>query len=117
MKDERTNTAAKLKEAREYLGMSQLDVAAATGLPRSAVSLIESGQRRVDSVELTALARLYQRSVSYFTDEAESAFPQDVNMLARQASQLSEKDRSELLRFSEFLMQRAQQESGDGHKA
>jgi transcriptional regulator with XRE-family HTH domain len=117
MNDERATTAARLKESREYLGLSQQDVADATGLSRSAVSLIETGQRRVDAVELTALARLYQQSVAYFTDEAETTFPQDVNMLARQASQLSEKDRSELLRFSEFLMQRAQSDSGDGHKA
>jgi transcriptional regulator with XRE-family HTH domain len=117
MSDQRADTASKLKEAREYLGLSQLEVAETTGLSRSAVSLIESGQRRVDAVELTALARLYQRSVAHFTGEAENEFPQDVNILARKASQLSEKDRSELLRFSEFLMQRAQLEPGDGHKA
>jgi transcriptional regulator with XRE-family HTH domain len=107
MSDERATTAARLKEAREYLGMSQQDVADATNLSRSAVSLIETGQRRVDAVELTALARLYQRSVAYFTGDEERVLPEDVNMLARQAAQLSEKDRSEVMRFTEFLMQRS----------
>jgi transcriptional regulator with XRE-family HTH domain len=117
MSDERAVTGARLKEAREYLGLSQQDVSDATKLSRSAVSLIETGQRRVDAVELTALARLYQRSVAYFTGEEEQVFPKDVNMLARQASQLSEKDRSELMRFTEFLMQRSQTSSDDGNKA
>jgi transcriptional regulator with XRE-family HTH domain len=108
-----TSIAARLKEAREYLGISQQDVADSTGLSRSAVSLVESGQRKVSAQELKALARLYQRSVGYFTGEEVPAFPEDVNMLARQASTLSEKDREELMRFTEFLMQRAQ--SGNSH--
>lgn len=113
---ERTVIASRLREARDYLGLSQQDVALATNLSRSAVSLIESGQRRVDTVELVALARLYQRSVAYFTGGKEEALPDDVQALARQASQLSAKDRSELLRFSEFLMQRSQEKSDDGSK-
>ncbi|MDP1611880.1 MAG: helix-turn-helix transcriptional regulator [Sulfuritalea sp.] len=113
---ERAVIASRLREARDYLGLSQQDVAQATNLSRSAVSLIESGQRGVDTVELVALARLYQRSVAYFTGEEEAALPTDVQALARQASQLSVKDRSELLRFSEFLMQRSQETSDDDNK-
>jgi len=110
MSDDQTAIASKLKEAREYLGLSQQEVANATGVPRSAVSLIESGKRSVIAQELTAFARLYQRPTAYFTGEEQLAYPADVNMLARQASTLSEKDRSELLRFTEFLMQRSQPE-------
>jgi transcriptional regulator with XRE-family HTH domain len=107
MVDERANIAARLKEAREYLGLSQLEVAAALSLPRSAVSLIESGNRRVDSVELKTLARLYQREIAYFTGEEQPVLGSDMAMLAKQVSKLSEQDRNELLRFSEFLMQRS----------
>lgn len=116
MSTERALTAARLKEAREYLGLSQQEVADATDLSRSAISMIESGQRRVDAVELSALAKIYQRSVSHFMGEDEKAVPDDVSMLARQAAQLSDKDRSELLRFSEFLMQRSQSGTDDGDK-
>lgn len=116
MSTERAVTAARLKEAREYLGLSQQDVADATNLSRSAISMIETGQRKVDAVELTALARLYQRSVAHFTGEEAAALPADVSMLARQAAQLSDKDRSELLRFTEFLMQRSQRGTDDGNK-
>src|SRR6266705_1168148 len=102
MVDERASIAARLKEAREYLGLSQQEVAAALHLPRSAVSLIESGQRRVDSVELKTLAQLYQRAIAYFTGEEETVLGSDIAMLAKQVSKLSEQDRNELLRFTEF---------------
>lgn len=115
MTDKRAVIASRLKEAREYLGYSQQEIAQATKLSRSAISLIESGQRRIDTVELVELARLYQRSVAYFTGEEEE-LPGDVQALARQASQLSAKDRSELLRFSEFLMQRSHEASEDDSK-
>ncbi len=109
MIDERTQLALRLKEVREYLGLSQQEVAEALNVPRSAVSLLESGQRRVDSVELKTLAKMYQRPVGFFTGE-EAATPLfgDVAVLAKQASALSTEDRTELLRFSEFLAQRSQ---------
>ena len=112
MADERADIAARLREAREYLGLSQQEVASALQLARSAVSLIESGQRRVDSVELKAFARLYQRPLTYFTgDEKGSVLSSDVALLAKQVSKLSEKDRDELLRFTEFLVQRSKPEN------
>jgi transcriptional regulator with XRE-family HTH domain len=117
MRDQRAVTAARLKEAREYLGLSQQDVADATKLPRSAISLIETGQRRVDTVELSALARLYQRPITYFTGDEDEKLPDDVSMLARQASKLSEKDRSELMRFTEFLVQRSKLGSRNDKKS
>lgn len=108
MIDERTDLASRLKEAREYLGLSQQEVATSLSVPRSAISLIESGQRRVDSVELKALARLYQRPMAFLTgDEKESALASDIAVLAKQVAKLSEQDRGELLRFTEFLMQRS----------
>ena len=39
MSDDQAAIASRLKEAREYLGLSQQEVADATGIPRSAVSL------------------------------------------------------------------------------
>lgn len=111
--DERAGIAARLKEAREYLGLSQQEVATALNLPRTAITMMEGGQRRVDSIELKALAKLYQRSVAYFTGEEQPELSSEVEMLAKQVAKLSEQDRDELLRFSEFLMQRAQTRSQD----
>lgn len=105
---------AKLREAREYLGLKQERVAQHMALPRTAVSEIENGRRGVSAIELTKLARLYQRPVSWFTgDEAEATVPADVAFLARTASALSDNDRQELQRFAEFLRTKSRV-SGNG---
>lgn len=118
--NERADIGARLKEAREYLGLSQQDVATALNLPRTAVSMMENGQRGVDSLELKALAKLYQRPIAFFTGEEEalaSGVGADVALLAKQVAKLSDQDRGELLRFSEFLTQRSQLRSRDDDDA
>jgi transcriptional regulator with XRE-family HTH domain len=94
--------AARLREAREYLGLSQQFVADQTGIPRVAVSAIENGKRKVEALELEGLARLYQYPVTYFLDGALDE-PASVRALAREAKGLSERDREEVLRFAQFL--------------
>lgn len=56
----------RLKEARETAGLTQTQVAHALGRPQSFVAKCESGERRVDVVELEDFAELYHRSVSFF---------------------------------------------------
>lgn len=111
--EERMRLAELLKQAREYLSLSQDEVAKAVGIPRAAISLIESGQRRVDALELKKFAAVYQRPVTYFTGDevVEATLPAEVEHLARAAANLSSKDREELARFAEFLQSRATMES------
>jgi transcriptional regulator with XRE-family HTH domain len=106
---ERRRLGEKLRQAREYLGFSQDEVATFLKVPRTAITNIESGLRRVEALELKRLAELYRKPVGYFTgeDEASASLPADVALLARQAAQLSVKDREELGRFAEFLKARA----------
>lgn len=106
----------KLRDAREYLGLSQNEVSKYLEIPRTALSHIESGQRRVDALELKKLATLYKRPVSFFTGEApaDESLPQDVAHLARAAAGLSESDRKELGRFAEYLRSRSESETSDG---
>ena len=114
---DRRKLGARLREAREYLGLSQDEVAKYLGIPRTALSHIESGQRRMDALELKKVALLYKRPVAYFTGEsqADTDMPEDVAHLARAAADLSENDRQELNRFAEYLRARAQSErSSDG---
>lgn len=98
-----------LRQAREYVGYSQDEVASFLKIPRTAVTNMESGQRKVEALELKRLAELYRQPVGHFTgeDEASASLPADVAHLARQAAKLSMKDREELGRFAEFLKQRA----------
>jgi transcriptional regulator with XRE-family HTH domain len=105
MTEDRKGLGARLREAREYLGLSQDEVAKAVALPRSAISLIESGQRRIDALELKKFAELYQRPVGEFTGELEatSLLEPSVQYLARAAAQLTSADQAELIRFAEFL--------------
>src|SRR4051812_20528874 len=106
---ERRRLGERLRKAREYVGYSQDEVATLLKVPRTAVTNMESGQRKVEALELKRLADLYRQPVSHFTgdDEADPALPADVNHLARQAAALSPKDREELGRFAEFLKMRA----------
>ncbi len=106
-REERKQLGELLREARDYLALSQDEVAREMDLPRSAISQIETGQRKVDSVELKKFARIYRRPVAFFTGELEPKEPEEVQHVARAAAKLSSRDRAELLRFAEFLQSRA----------
>ena len=114
MNDDRKSLGARLREAREYLGLSQEEVARVVALPRPAVSLVESGQRKIDALELKKFAELYQRPVATFTGDvdADELMPETVRYLAREASKLTEVDQAELLRFAEFLSSKGAQKRG-----
>ena len=97
----------RLREEREYRGFSQEDVASHLGVPRSAISLIESGSRRVSAEELGRLARLYQTTMESLAGHShEASQPESVRLLARAATDLSDTDRDEVLRFAQFLRSR-----------
>lgn len=107
--EERRRLGDRLREARKYLGLKQEEVATYLKIPRTALTDIESGQRRVEAIELTRLARLYRQSVGYFTgeDEASASLPADVAHLARRVADLSAQDRAELGRFADYLRTRS----------
>ena len=97
----------RLKEAREYRGFSQEEVARHLGVPRSAISLIESGSRRVSAAELSRLAKLFQTTMeSLAGHDHEAPEPDSVRMVTRATAGLSATDRKEVLRFAEFLRSR-----------
>jgi len=59
----------RLKKAREKAGLSQAEAARRLGKPQSFVSKCESGERRVDFVELKTFARLYGVPMSFFGED------------------------------------------------
>lgn len=110
MNDEHTareTLCARLKEAREYRGFSQEEVARHLDVPRTAVSLMENGSRRVEALELRRLAKLYQTTMETLTGEdQETTEPESVRLVARATADLSTTDRDEVLRFVHFLQSR-----------
>ena len=60
----------RLRAAREARGLSQRAVADALGVPRTAVTQVEAGNRSVSTLELTKLADCYRRPVSHFLEPA-----------------------------------------------
>ena len=55
-----------LREARLKARLTQADVARRLRKPQSFVSKCESGERRVDVVELREFARMYEKPLSWF---------------------------------------------------
>jgi len=55
-----------LKQARLDAGMNQVDVAQALGKHQSYVSKCETGERRVDFIELLDFASIYKKPIEYF---------------------------------------------------
>jgi len=55
-----------LRKARLEAGLTQIQVAHKLGRPQSHISNIESGQQRVDIVELKRFAVMYGKQIGYF---------------------------------------------------
>ena len=107
--DDGMRRAQRLRESREFLNLSQQFVSDQTGIPRSAISDIERGQRGVDSLELKRLAALYRMPIDYYLSDraaegvAAEADDPTIRALARAASQMTAAEKEEVLRFALFL--------------
>lgn len=55
-----------LKQARIEAKLSQETVAKKLNKPQSHVSKIESGERRIDAIELSVIAKIYKQPIDYF---------------------------------------------------
>jgi len=96
----------RLRQAREYLGFTQQQIADALGLHRPSVSMIEAGERRVAADELQKLALIYSRPVAWFLGGEEGPPCAATRDLLATAQGLCEEDRAELMRFAEYLQYR-----------
>lgn len=55
-----------LRQARVEAGLSQKDVAKRVGKSQSYVSKLESGQRRVDVIQLKDFVKVYKKEFDFF---------------------------------------------------
>lgn len=96
----------RLREAREYLGLSQQEVSDLLQVSRPAVTQMEAGRRKVSTLELRKFARLYRRPYEWLVGETpeDRAGEDEVSQaLYRTTRDLSERDRAQLLNFAQFL--------------
>ena len=100
---DRVQLGRRLREAREYVGLSQEEVAFALSVSRPAIGHIESGTRKVEAFELNKLSELYGRTVDYLLTGDAPADTTRVAFLARATRGMSESDMEELARFAAFL--------------
>ena len=56
----------KLKKARHESGLRQIDVAKKLKRPQSYISRVESGEYRLDILEVKRFAKLYKKDINYF---------------------------------------------------
>ena len=56
----------RIRKARVEAGLTQVQVAKKIGRPQSHISNIESGQQRIDVIELKRFADLYGKKMGYF---------------------------------------------------
>lgn len=59
----------RLRAARKAAGLTQVEVAQLLHQPQSYVSRCESGERRLDVIELSDFAAIYNQPLSYFVDQ------------------------------------------------
>jgi transcriptional regulator with XRE-family HTH domain len=63
---EHRELVSKLKRARISAKLTQVEVAEMLHKPQSFVAKMESGQRRLDIIELKRMAKMYGKKLSYF---------------------------------------------------
>lgn len=63
---EHKHIVKQLKKARKEAGFDQGEVAELLGKTQSHVSKIESGQRRLDVVQLKEFAKIYKKDLNFF---------------------------------------------------
>jgi len=63
---EHKSIVKQLKKAREDAGLSQEEVAKVLNTTQSYVSKLESGQRKIDIVQLKKFTKIYKKDISFF---------------------------------------------------
>lgn len=90
----------RLKKAREYLGLTQEDVAKLMGVSRVVITNIESGTRKVSAEELSKFSKIYGWSMEELLDGEKKE--ENIPMFARTFNELSKEDQDEIVNLIKF---------------
>ncbi len=94
-KDNYKKIGEKLRKAREYLSLTQAQVASILNLGRDAIIRIENGTRKIDAEELLKFSELYKISIDEIVNHKTTVYTE--NAFARGFEKLSEQDQKEIL--------------------
>lgn len=95
-----TKLGERLKKAREYLGLTQEDVAKLLNVSRVVITNIEIGARKVTAEELSKLAKIYGWSMEELLEGEK--IEGDTQMFARTFDELSLEDQKEIINLMKF---------------
>lgn len=95
------NIGKKLKAAREFLGLTQEQVASTLNMTRNMIVNIENNNRTIKSDELYKFSKLYGISMEEIVSD-EKEINMNVPLFARGFESLSEKDQQEILNLIKF---------------
>lgn len=96
----------RLRQAREYAGLSQGQVAKLLDLHRPTITEIEAGRRRVTAEELSKFAEIYDVEVTWLLDEDSNINDKDmatIELAARELSKLKKEDRKAVINLVRSL--------------
>lgn len=91
----------KLKAAREFLGLTQEQVASVLNMTRNMIVNIENNNRKINSDELYKFSKLYGISMEDIVSD-EKELNMNIPTFARSFVSLSEKDQQEILNLINF---------------
>lgn len=98
--DEATEIAARLREAREYLGFTIIDAARRIGINPVFLRQLEDGEADAPEPLLAAIGKFYMRPVEWFRGEFKF---EPSRFLICGTEDLTDGDREAVLDFAEFL--------------
>jgi len=103
---------ARIREAREAAGLSQKDLADKLGYESStAVSYLESGERKVSVVDLEKVAHLLDRDIRFFIGQESEQL--NVRVALRAETGLDTKDQNAILHIIEMAKKRTKDDGTD----
>ena len=96
----KTQIYVRLRQAREYAGLSQGQVAKLLNMHRPTITEIEAGRRRITTEELSCFAEIYDVDLTWLIGEDYSTNDNDlatIELAARELSKLKKEDRKVVL--------------------